>query len=223
MRRVFLSTVSLMALSVVGAQAADLPRAAPAYKGPVAVPLYNWTGGYIGINGGYVWGQSDWGLLGGDAKPNGGTIGLTLGYNWQGLGSPWVFGIEGDINWADINGAFLNVACPLGCSIKSDWFGTVRGRIGYAFDRVMPYVTGGFAYGNVKANINGIGTTSDTNFGWTLGAGLEGAIAPNWTAKIEYLYMDLGNTDCGPIFCGALVREIDFTAQVVRAGLNYKF
>ena len=68
----------------------------------------------------------------------------------------------------------------------------MRGRIGYAVDRFMPYVTGGLPFGDVGANINGFAATSDTNFGWTVGAGLEGALAPNWTAKIEYLYMDLG-------------------------------
>ena len=222
MRRVLLSTISLLALSGVTAMAADLPRAAPAYKAPVAVPMYNWTGGYIGINGGYAWGESDWGFFG-STKPSGGTVGLTLGYNWQAMGSPWVLGLEGDINWANIKGNFANMACPVGCSIKSDWFGTVRGRVGYAFDRVMPYVTGGLAFGDVNAQVNGIGTTSDTNFGWTVGAGLEGAIAPNWTAKIEYLYMDLGNTNCGVLLCGPLVSDIDFTSHVVRAGLNYKF
>jgi len=223
MRRVLLASISLLALSVGGAVAADLPRAAPAYKAPVAIPMFNWTGGYIGVNAGYGWGTSDWGLFAADAKPSGGVAGLTLGYNWQALGSPWVFGLEGDINWSGMNGSFNNFACPVGCEIKNDWFGTVRGRVGYAVDRLMPYVTGGLAYGNVKANINGIGTTSDTNFGWTVGAGLEGALAPNWTAKIEYLYMDLGNTDCGLALCGGFSVPIDYTANIVRAGLNYKF
>ena len=230
MRRVLLSTIGLIALSVAGvasvsgiASAADLPRAAPVYKAPALVQGYNWTGGYIGLNAGYGWGKSDWTFFTADAKPSGGLVGLTLGYNWQALGSPWVFGIEGDINWSDMKGSFANLACPFGCQIKSEWFGTVRGRVGYAVDRVMPYVTGGLAYGDVNANINGLATTSDTNFGWTVGAGLEGALAPNWTAKIEYLYMDLGNTTCGVLVCGALGNKIDFTSNIVRAGVNYKF
>lgn len=224
MRRVLLSTISLLALSAGSALAADIPRPAPVYKAPAAVQMYNWTGGYIGLNGGYGFGgSSDWGLLGGNIDPKGGTVGLTLGYNWQALGSPWVFGLEGDINWSDIKGSFASFACPFGCEIKNEWFGTVRGRVGYAVDRVMPYVTGGLAYGDVSAKINGISTTSDTNFGWTVGAGLEGALAPNWTAKIEYLYMDLGNSDCGALVCGGLVSGIDFTSHIVRAGVNYKF
>jgi outer membrane immunogenic protein len=221
MRRVLLSTISLLALSVGSAIAADIPRPAPVYRAPAVVPVFNWTGGYIGINGGYGFGKSDWGFVGGDADPKGGLIGLTLGYNWQALGSPWVFGLEGDINWSDIKGSFVNVGCPFGCEIKNEWFGTVRGRVGYAIDRVMPYVTGGLAFGDVGATINGVTTSSDTNVGWTVGAGLEGALAPNWTAKIEYLYMDLGKTDCGVLLCTGA--NIDFTSHIVRAGVNYKF
>ncbi len=223
MRRVLLSTVSVLALSVGAASAADIPRPAPAYRAPAIVPVYNWTGGYIGINGGYGWGTSDWGVFGGSADPSGGTVGLTLGYNWQSLGTPWVFGVEADINWADFKGGFTSAACPFGCSTQTDWFGTVRGRIGYAVDRVMPYVTGGLAFGDVGANINGFAASGDTNFGWTVGAGLEGALAPNWTAKIEYLYMDLGGVNCGALLCGPVASNIDFTTHIVRAGLNYKF
>jgi outer membrane immunogenic protein len=232
MRRVLLSTISVLALSVASASAADIPRPAPTYRAPVAVPMmFNWTGGYIGVNAGYGWGQSDWGFFGGDPKPSGGLVGATLGYNWQALGSPWVFGLEGDIQWSNINGNFVNGLCAFGCQIKTDWFGTVRGRVGYAWDRVMAYATGGLAFGDVKATINGFGGNSDTNVGWTVGAGLEGAIAPNWTAKIEYLYVDLGSTSCGVALCAPVVggpifpiaNNIDFTMHVVRAGLNYKF
>ena len=152
MRRVLLSTISVLALSVGGAVAADIPRPAPVYKAPVAVPVYNWTGGYIGINGGYGLGKSDWGFVGGDADPKGGTgrpdARLQLA-GWQ----PWVFGLEGDINWSDINGSFVSVGCPPGCETRNKWFGTVRGRVGYAIDRVMPYVTGGLAFGDVGATV----------------------------------------------------------------------
>ena len=176
MRRVLLSTISLVALSAGGALAADIPRPGPVYRAPVAVQMYNWTGGYIGINGGYGFGNSD--ILGFEADPRGGLVGLTLGYNWQAFGSPWVFGLEGDINWSNIKGSFTSLACPLGCEIKNEWFGTARGRLGYAMDRFMPYVTGGLAFGDVGATVNGVATTSDTNFGWTVGAGIEGALAP---------------------------------------------
>ena len=223
MRRVLLSTISLLALSVASASAADIPRPGTMYKAPVAVQMYNWTGGYIGLNAGYGWGRSDWGFFGADADPSGALVGLTLGYNWQGMGSPWVFGLEGDINWSDIKGGFTSVACPFGCQIKTEWFGTARGRVGYAMDRFMPYVTGGVAFGDVSARINGISTTSDINVGWTVGAGLEGALAPNWTAKIEYLYMDLGDTNCNVLACGRIASNIDFTSHIVRAGLNYQF
>jgi outer membrane immunogenic protein len=220
MRRVLFSTISLLALSAASALAADIPRAAPAYRAPVAVPVFNWTGGYIGINAGYGWGRSDWSGFGADADPSGGLAGLTLGYNWQAAG-PWVFGIEGDINWSDIKGDFVNAACRFGCEIKNQWFGTARGRVGYAMDRVMPYLTGGLAFGDVRTTINGVAGARDTNVGWTLGGGIEGAITPNWTAKLEYLYVDLGDVSCGVLACAAATP--DFQSHIVRAGLNYKF
>ena len=116
----------------------------PPAKAPAFVPVaYNWTGFYLGINGGYGWGSSHWSGFGDSAEPSGGMVGGTAGYNWQGLGSPWVFGLEGDIDWTNIKGSFTSVACPTGCETKNNWLGTVRGRLGYALDRVMPYVTGG--------------------------------------------------------------------------------
>ncbi|HYI27380.1 MAG TPA: outer membrane protein, partial [Bradyrhizobium sp.] len=220
MRRVLFSAIGLLALSATCVSAADIPR--PAYKAPaVYAPVFTWTGGYIGINAGYGWGRSDFGFLGGDADPSGAVAGLTLGYNWQAMGSPWVFGIEGDINWSDIRGGFVSAACPFGCETRNEWFGTARGRVGYAVDRVMLYATGGLAFGEVSTTFNGFGGASETNLGWTLGGGIEGAIAPNWTAKLEYLYVDLGDAGCGVLACAGT--NIDFSTHIVRAGLNYKF
>ena len=104
MRRVLLTTISLLAFTATGAVAADLPRAMPA-KAPAYVPVgYNWTGFYLGINGGYGWGRSRWSGFGTSADPSGGMVGGTAGYNWQALGSPWVFGLEGDIDWSNMQG-----------------------------------------------------------------------------------------------------------------------
>ena len=218
MRRILFTTIGLLALSASCVSAADIPR--PAYRAPaVYAPVFTWTGGYIGINAGYGWGRSDWGAFAGNADPAGALAGLTLGYNWQ--TGPWVFGLEGDINWSDINGGFTTAACPFGCSIKNQWFGTARGRIGYAMDRVMPYITGGAAFGDVRTTVNGFAGARDTNVGWTIGGGIEGAITNNWTAKVEYLYMDLGDVSCGAFACGAA--NVDFRSHIVRAGLNYKF
>ena len=136
-------------------------------------------------------------------------VGGTAGYNWQALGSPWVFGLEGDIDWTNIKGTFANAACPTGCETKNNWLGTARGRVGYAWDRVMPYVTGGLAVGDIKANQAGFAGVSDTNAGWTAGAGIEAALAGNWTAKLEYLHVDLGNVNCGAgVVLGAEQRRI---------------
>jgi outer membrane immunogenic protein len=222
MRRVLLTTIALIASATVAAVAADLPRAMPA-KAPAFVPVgYNWTGFYVGINGGYAWGSARWSAFGAGADPSGGLVGGTVGYNWQAPGSPWVFGLEGDIDWADIRGSFTNAACPTGCRTKLDWQATARGRAGYAWDRVLPYVTGGAAFGDVKVNQGGFPGVSDTRLGWTAGAGIEAALAGNLSAKVEYLHVDLGRTGCGLVAC-ALPTNVNFHAEEVRAGLNYRF
>jgi outer membrane immunogenic protein len=131
-----------------------------------------------------------------------------------------VFGLEGDVDWTNIKDSTL--CGPTVCETKNDWFGTFRGRIGYSFDRVMPYFTGGVAFGNVKADLPGLGSWSNTNAGWTVGAGIEAAIAGNWTGKVEYLHADLGDTTCSVVLCGG-VTNVDLRLNVVRAGLNYRF
>jgi outer membrane immunogenic protein len=221
MKRVFFALVGLAALTGTAA-AADLPpRPAPApyYKAPVAIPVYNWTGFYIGINGGGGFGRSQWDSTGG-FNTSGGLVGGTVGYNYQfGQG---VVGLEGDIDWANINGTTNNL-CPFGCKTSDHWLSTVRGRLGYAADRFMPFVTGGAAFGDIRASTPGFAGANQTNAGWTVGAGLEFAIAGNWTAKAEYLYVNLGKFNCG-ISCGALVTDnVSFTTNIVRAGVNYRF
>jgi outer membrane immunogenic protein len=148
-------------------------------------------------------------------------FGLTAGYNWQGAGSPWVFGLEGDIGWAGISDS---TACPVGvnCETKNNWLGTVRGRAGYAWDRIMPYVTGGIAFGDIDVTRTGFAGASDTNVGWTVGVGLEAAIVGNWTAKIEYLYADIGDTTCSAAACGTAT-NVDLRLNILRAGVNYRF
>ena len=215
MRNILFTTISLAALSVTGSLAADLPRSAPA---PVLVRAYSWTGFYLGINGGYGWGSSNWNALNSSSGPNGGLIGGTIGYNWQ-TGAA-VLGLEGDIDWTDLRGSFTNAACPTGCQTRNGWLATMRGRLGYAIDRVMPYATGGLAVGDIRAAQLGVGNITSTQAGWTVGAGVEAAVAPNWTAKIEYLYVDLGNVNCGT--CTA-VTAVNFKANLVRVGLNWRF
>ena len=218
MCRVFLATIGLLGLAT-SALAADLPRAMPPTRAPIFVPGYSWTGFYVGINGGGAWGRSDWSGFASDNDASGGLVGVTAGYNWQ--SGQWVFGLEGDIDWSNIKGDFTNAACPTGCETKNTWLGTARGRLGYAFDRVMPYVTGGAAFGDVRATQAGIGSTTETNVGWTVGAGIEAAVIANWTAKLEYLYVDLGDVSCAA--CLPAASNVDFRAHVLRAGLNFRF
>jgi outer membrane immunogenic protein len=221
MKRLFLAIVSLAALTGAAA-AADLQRApAPYYptKAPVYVP-YSWTGFYIGVNGGGGLGRSAWDSTG-SFNTSGGLVGGTVGYNYQ-FGQV-VAGVEGDIDWADLNGSTTTVTCPLGCKTSDTWLATARGRLGYAADRFMPFVTGGAAFGDIRAATPGFSGSTTTNTGWTLGAGLEFAIAGNWTAKAEYLYVDLGKTNCG-LSCGpALTNNVSFTTNLVRGGVNYRF
>jgi outer membrane immunogenic protein len=192
----------------------------PYYKAPAEVQVYNWTGFYIGINGGGGFGRSQWDSIGSSFDVSGGLVGGTVGYNYQ-FGQA-VVGVEGDIDWADINGT-TNTACPFGCKTTDNWLSTVRGRLGYAADRFMPFVTGGAAFGDIRASTPGFAGASNTEAGWTVGAGLEFAIAGNWTAKAEYLYVDLGKFNCG-ISCGAAATDnVSFTTNLVRAGVNYRF
>jgi len=221
MKRFLLAGLGLLALAAaIPAQAADLPRGMP-YKAPAAyAPMYNWTGFYLGIQGGGAWGDSDWNGLAVSNSPSGGMFGGTAGYNWQGIGSPWVFGLEGDVSWSGVKDT---VNCGgFTCETKNNWFGTVRGRVGYAWDRWLPYFTGGVAFGDIKANRSGFAGSSDTNAGWTVGAGVEGVIAGNWTAKLEYLYADIGDTTCSAASCGTAT-NVDLGMSILRAGVNYRF
>jgi outer membrane immunogenic protein len=237
-KRKFLGTAAILTVFATSAMAADLAARAPArYIAPVSV--YNWTGFYVGIEGGGGWGsaqQTD--PLGFNAgyEVSGGLVGGTVGYNWQ--INRLVLGLEADESWADIRGSTNTVICggaPPNCSSNLRSVGTFRGRVGWAgllwWNNVMPYVTGGLAWGSLHGSEGDIlahgafGSGTTTRAGWTLGGGIEAMLTPNWTVKLEYLYVDLRGgvfNDVIPVF-GILPENIDFRANVVRAGLNYKF
>jgi outer membrane immunogenic protein len=241
-RSIALASVAAVALST-GALAADLPMrgAAPA---PVyaAAPIFTWTGLYVGVNGGYAGDKFDYpfstpvlGGIAGSASINssGFTAGGTIGYNWQ-FGGGWVVGIEGDYNWANVEGklnAGINGLGNIEAGSELTSFGTARLRLGYGFDRALVYVTGGYAYGRTKsslvANFGGGGfgiSSSDSNSGWTVGAGMEYALTNNVSFKTEYLYVDLGDQNL--ITTGAPLNfrlDVETKAHVVRAGINYRF
>ena len=122
--------------------------------------------------------------------------GAQLGYNWQAAGSPWVFGLEADVSFGDIDGTATFTTGVESFKTNTDTLGTVRARLGYAVDRALWYVTGGLAWANHEMTLTapafGTVTSSNTHLGWAIGGGLEWAFADAWTAKIEYLYVGLG-------------------------------
>jgi outer membrane immunogenic protein len=228
----------VLALAAAPALGADLPvKAEPIVKAPVPVP-FSWTGWYIGANAGYGVGQgygtytSPVGTFQSfNAMPAGGFGGGQLGYNYQ-LYGRWVIGAETDFQGSGISDGHT---CLAGCTPASaalidpklNWFGTTRARVGLASGPVMSYVTGGVAYGGIDTGINFIGapsgsaTASTTKTGWTWGAGVEAALGGNWTAKAEYLYIDLGSTSVASAATGAL--GVKNQEQLFRGGINYHF
>jgi outer membrane immunogenic protein len=261
--------LSAVALSAVGASAADMAVKALPMAAPIA---YTWSGWYVGVNAGGAWndGRDDVfptgcflivGGCGGALTNNplrsdslrlngaGFTGGAQAGYNWQ--RERWVFGIEGDINYNGINdGNATNrpLVAPLGGNFvhtESDrmgWFGTLRGRVGMTITpSFLLYGTGGLAFGQVKSASavaftitpdTYAGSIDQTRAGWTLGAGGEWMIAPRWSIKAEYLYVDLGKasyTNACVTGCGAFVpppsyeTDLRVRENIVRVGLNYHF
>lgn len=190
----------------VSAQAADVNYGSRApYTVNQPLNAYSWAGPYLGGNLGYAWGSVD----NNPTKPSGFAGGVQAGYNFQ--TGPWVFGIEGDIQASGAEQTFAP------WKFSNPWFGTVRGRAGYALNNVLFYGTGGLAFGELRATTFGL-TESNTNAGWTLGVGAEMGFAPNWSAKVEYLYVDLANSNF--VVTGA---SNGYRFGLIRAGVNYHF
>jgi outer membrane immunogenic protein len=197
--------------------AADMSR--PAFKAPSSAAPWNWTGFYVGINGGYGFGKSNWTNVAGttgDFNVRGALAGGTIGYNLQ--TGMWVWGLEGDVDASWIKGT----AATICCETKNEWLATARGRIGYAFDRWLPFLTGGAAFGDVKMTPIGFPAETLTKIGWTAGGGLEYAFQGAWSAKVEYLYADLGKASCDVATCG-VATDVTFKTSIVRGGINYHF
>lgn len=243
-RRVYgalLAAAGLSVLSAAGARAADLP----AYKAaPQLAPMvYNWTGLYFGANVGYSWGEANYdsvlagiGTISRSEDMDGFIGGLQSGYNYQ-FGA-WVVGFESDIQYSGQSGGatFPGIlATTITTDQQLDWFGTSRTRFGYLVTpTVLLYGTAGVAYGQVKSNTTitalGLGSFTasfkDVKAGWTAGAGIEGAFHGGWSAKLEYLYMDFGETtnSFGSILAGQVGTETrHMTDNIVRVGLNRRW
>ncbi|OCK57045.1 porin family protein [Bradyrhizobium sp. LMTR 3] len=205
MKKILLTTTALIALGMAPAMAADL-AARPYTKAPAAaIAINNWTGFYIGAMGGYAQENSD-----GIGTLSGGFAGGTVGYNWQ-MGNV-VLGIEADAAWADV-GATIGLL-----ESRTRDMGTVRGRVGYAFDQVLVYGTGGYAWADNRLSIAGL-SDSKIHSGWTLGAGVEVMFAPKWSVKAEYLYRSF---DGETYFAGVLPTGT-LNLNSVQVGVNYHF
>lgn len=213
------------------APAADITI--PMAGGPPYVLVPNWTGLYLGINGGYGWAHGKVSVTSGGLSVSssddfeGALGGGQIGYNWQ-QGSI-VLGVEADAQITDQHHT-INFGGTASLTNSIPWFGTVRGRLGFAVDRFLVYGTGGLAYGQFKTELSWPGTASGTLntawTAWTAGGGVEAALYGHWTARVEYLYIDTGNfvqlSASGPAV-GNLSANVSGSDQIVRAGVNYRW
>jgi outer membrane immunogenic protein len=219
MKSFLLATVALAAFGVATrASAADL-AARPYTKAPAPVAAgYNWSGLYAGVMGGYAWGDVKGGFGGG-----------TIGYNWQAPGSMWVFGIEADAAGADTKdsaSAFILPGVVLTAEDKIRAFGSVTGRVGVAAGAALFYAKGGYGWANNRISSTLAGLTlveeSKTHSGWTIGAGTEYMFAPNWSAKVEYMYADYGSERYLTAIAAPGI-DIGLVTHTVKGGINYHF
>jgi outer membrane immunogenic protein len=242
MKKFWLASVGLVALGMTApASAADL-AARPYTKAPPApvVAVYDWTGFYIGINGGGGSSHKCWdfvdpvtGLLSREGCHNatGGTVGGQIGYRWQ--SANWVFGIEGQGNWADFSGSNTSVLfAPDFNRSRIDAFGLLTGQVGYAWNNVLFYVKGGAAVTGDKydafSGITGglLASANETRWGGTVGAGLEFGFAQNWSVGVEYDHLFMGTRTINLTAPGGVLFESERIRQDVDIGLvrlNYRF
>jgi outer membrane immunogenic protein len=215
--------------------AADLPVRGPVYKTLRPFVAYNWAGCYLGAEGGGTWGQSrhdtNFGSTSNAYAVSGGLAGGTVGCNHQ-FGQ-WVLGLEADLSWTNKRGSAVEVApfpATFTSATRENWLATVRARLGWAADRWLLYVTGGYAVAAVEARILNPTIALDvadtkTRNGFAVGAGIETVIADNWSVKLEYLYVGLQNAsyfDVPPPVVFART-GVPISDNIVRVGLNYRF
>jgi outer membrane immunogenic protein len=207
MKKTLLGTAFAATLIASGAAlAADIQRGpVPYYSAPAVSGLYNWSGPYAGLNIGYEWGR----VTNTVGEPSGLLGGGQVGYNWQ--SGQFVFGAETDIQFSGADDTFAP------WKFSNPWFGTLRGRAGVAFNNVLLYATLGLAYGELKGEFLGLSETK-TEVGWAGGVGAEYGFTPNWSARVEYLYMDLASRNFS--ITGT---DNGLHANMLRLGVNYHF
>ena len=220
-KRVLLATSIALSGTAVSF-AADMPVKA---RSVVSQQGYDWTGAYLGMSIGGVFGSSQWtdvttGGSGGSFNGSGLLIGGTAGYNFQ--MNNIVLGVEADASSARFKGSTTASCGTNACETSSSYLYTVRSRLGLAYGNLLPYITGGLAVGDIKGVWAGSPRTdqSTSKSGWVMGTGVEWGFARNWSTKVEYLYTDLGTATVGT---GANTDRITLKENVVRAGVNYRF
>ncbi len=205
MKRIAGAAALLVMVAGGGAVAADLPHPSY-YTAPAPLSAYSWTGPYLGGNLGYEWGTTS----NNPTRPSGFAGGVEGGYNWQ--TGQLVLGGEADIQLSGATDTFAP------WKFSNPWFGTMRGRAGYAVSNFLFYGTAGVAFGELQAQTFGLASENHTNVGWTAGAGVEAGFAANWSAKVEYLFVDLANNSF------ALTGTNNgLSASLIRMGVNYHF
>jgi outer membrane immunogenic protein len=243
MRRTLLAAVGLASLGIAPALAADLPARTYTKAPPAVVALYDWSGFYIGLNGGGASSRECYtitSVAGAAVVPNsegchnasGGLVGGQLGYRWQ--ASSWVFGLEAQGDWASLKGSnsSLTAIIPYTNQTKIDALGLFTGQVGYAWNNVLWYVKGGAAVSDNKYSsfftASGIvfNQTTETRWGGVVGTGLEIGFAPNWSVGFEYDHLFMGNPNVTfPVSAIAVTRS-DNIRQDVDMGtirINYRF
>jgi len=241
--------IAIASIMIGEARAADMevPGGTPVVTPPVTygnyAPTtygnYNWTGIYAGANGGYAWNEDTFVLPNGlsAGRLSGPIAGGQVGYNWQ--YGVFVGGLEGDLQWSGAqsnnSGTCVAVTCTITATGNIDAFATLRARAGVAFDAFYVYGTAGAAWTNASSNVNVAGPSasaalnlSASRVGFTAGAGVEFALVDNWTAKMEYLYIDTGSisgsaTVPASLGGGTFTETAAIRDNVFRAGVNYRF
>jgi outer membrane immunogenic protein len=212
--------IAALLLTSTSAFAADLAPQTAEPVAPVAVaPVYNWTGFYAGVHAGALIGQ---GKVDAAKFSGAGFIGgVHAGYNAQFDGG-FVVGLETDLDYSSFNKSktVTDGVVAARAKFKNEWDGSTRARVGYAFDNILPYLTGGVAYGDQKVSIAGAGDNSDTRVGWTAGGGVEYAIDQNWIVRGEVRYIDLGTKNVNLL---GVRHKVKFDGTDVNLGVSYKF
>jgi len=240
MKRYFFGCTALVFLAGA-ANAADLPTKAPILKAPPPV-AYDWTGFYVGAfystSVTQTKGHTDPPFAGGaspgvwDSTAGGIGFGGTLGYNWQ-FAPTWLIGVEGEFGTLGIDRTMPDWFDPILAGTKADWYGTVRGRLGYVAGPSLLYVTGGAAFVNITDTFGGDGggptqlpavSNTTTKTGWVVGGGIETKLSRNWSATAEYLFIDAGSTTfaSNPFSIPGAPTTFDHSYHVLKTGLNYK-